>query len=75
MLRAVETLWGFELKAEDGHIGEISDLYFDDQTWKVRHFVAETGKWLQDKRVLINPRRIANLLPEQGNIEADVTMA
>ncbi len=75
MLRTVETLLGLKLKAEDGEIGEISDLYFGDQTWRVRHFVAETGRWLQDKRVLINPRRIVGLKPEQGSIEADVTMA
>jgi hypothetical protein len=64
MLRNADTMRGYRLGAADGEIGKVSDLYFDDDTWTIRYFVVQTGTWLDDKRVLIAPRRI-------GKVEAD----
>ena len=36
-------------------IGRCKDFLFDDQHWTCRYMVADTGKWLPGKRVLISP--------------------
>jgi hypothetical protein len=50
-----ERLLGFAIRATDGELGTIDDLYFDDETWGVRYFVVDTGGWLGGRRVLISP--------------------
>ena len=46
---------GYAIEAEDGRMGTVSDLLFDDRTWKVRWLVADTGGWLSGRKVLIHP--------------------
>jgi hypothetical protein len=46
-------LLGGPVLALDGEIGAISDFYFDDDTWTVRYLVADTGRWLRGRRVLV----------------------
>jgi sporulation protein YlmC with PRC-barrel domain len=55
MLRSVKSLTGFAIGATDGEIGKVKDIYFDDQTWKVRYLVVETGSWLFGRKVLLSP--------------------
>jgi len=55
MLRNMEELRNFTLGATDGEIGKVKDFYFDDQTWKLRYLVVETGNWLFGRKVLISP--------------------
>lgn len=61
MERNTESLIGYKLAATDGEIGEVTDFYFDDETWTVRYLVVKTGGWLSGRKVLISP---AALLPE-----------
>lgn len=53
MIRTAETLKHLELRARDGVLGKIKDLYFDDRRWTIRYLVVETGTWLNSRRVLI----------------------
>lgn len=55
MLRNLSTLNGFTIGAADGDIGRVTDFYFDDQTWTIRHLVVDTGRWLAGRQVLISP--------------------
>lgn len=55
MLRSIKSLIGFTMGATDGEIGKVKDFYFDDQTWKVRYLVLETGNWLFGRKVLLSP--------------------
>jgi sporulation protein YlmC with PRC-barrel domain len=55
MLCSVKNLTGFTIGASDGEIGKVKDIYFDDETWKVRYFVVETGGWLFGRKVLLSP--------------------
>ncbi len=48
--------------ATDGPAGRVVDLYFDDQSWKVRYLVIDAGGWFTPHPVL--------LLPESINAEA-----
>jgi uncharacterized protein YrrD len=55
MLRNVTELKGYSIRATDGLIGKVADVYFDDNKWTVRYLVADTGGWLSDRKVLITP--------------------
>jgi uncharacterized protein YrrD len=57
-------LFGRAIEAQDGHIGSLHDLYFDDQVWTVRYLVIDTAKWLPGRKVLISPE--ATLQPWHG---------
>ncbi|NLX06561.1 MAG: PRC-barrel domain containing protein [Phycisphaerae bacterium] len=55
MFRNATQLEGYTLEAQDGQIGSVKDFYFDDSRWIVRYLVADTGRWLPGKLVLIAP--------------------
>jgi uncharacterized protein YrrD len=55
MLRNLQDLHKFSIRASDGDIGHVTDFYFDDQAWVVRYLVVETGSWLSSRKVLISP--------------------
>ncbi len=55
MLRNTKDLKNFALRATDGEIGHVKDLYFDDDAWVLRYFVVETGSWLSSSKVLVSP--------------------
>src|SRR4030095_6096546 len=55
MLINAQNLKGAAIIARDGAIGEVDDLYFDDENWTVRYLVVDTGAWLFRRKVLISP--------------------
>jgi hypothetical protein len=55
MLRSIHDLNNYILAARDGEIGRCKDFLFDDRHWAVRYMVADTGKWLPGRKVLISP--------------------
>lgn len=65
MLHSIQNLIGFTMGATDGEIGKVKDFYFDDQTWKVRYLVVETGNWLFGRKVLLSP--VALQTPDWDN--------
>ena len=62
-LRTGSQLRQARVEAEDGEIGSLHDIYFDDQTWAIRYLVIDTAKWLFGRKVLISPEAMA---PPQG---------
>jgi uncharacterized protein YrrD len=46
MLQSRKQLYGHQLGASDGDLGQVKDFYFDDQSWAVRYVIADTGTWL-----------------------------
>jgi uncharacterized protein YrrD len=63
---------GKPIDAQDGHIGSVHDLYFDEQTWSVRYLVVDTGKWLPGRKVLVVPDAI--LKPWHGEAAVPVNL-
>lgn len=61
MLFALNGLIGCPVAAADGDAGSVKDFLFDDQNWKVRWMVVDTGHWLPGRQVLIHPSAIAPL--------------
>jgi hypothetical protein len=65
MMRSTKEVMGYTLQAVDGDIGRCRDFLFDDVQWTIRYMVADTGKWIPDKKVLISPISLAE--PDWGS--------
>ncbi len=69
MKRSLKNLIGFTISAIDGEIGKVKEFYYDDETWKIRYLVVESGSWLFGRNVLIatnailTPDWMNNILP------------
>jgi len=63
MLHSIQQRYGEKLRASDGEIGHVRDFYFDDKNWTVRYIVADTGRWLAGRQVLISPHALGHLYP------------
>jgi hypothetical protein len=55
MERTINSLVGCRMEARDGDVGKVEDVYFDDESWKVRYLVLKTDDWLSGRKVLIAP--------------------
>src|SRR5579862_1875852 len=73
MLQSINDLQGFTIHAQDGDIGMIEDLYFDDEHWKIRYLVVDTGTWLTGRRVLISPASTKGVEWFGQTLPADLT--
>jgi hypothetical protein len=67
------SLHGFTIHAADGALGRIEDFYFNDQTWKIYHVVADLGNWLSDRKVLLLPELLGHADWRKKFIEARTT--
>lgn len=56
MMSIASALKGLSICASDGKVGSISDMLFDDRTWRLRWMVADTGNWLPGRLVLLHPQ-------------------
>ncbi len=65
MLFAVTGLQGCPVEGSDGRVGVVKDFLFDDQSWKIRWMVVDTGHWLPGRQILIHPSAIAPLEPPE----------
>ena len=64
MLHKAKALKGYTLVCLDGEIGQVEEFYFDDQYWTIRYLVAETGGFIDDRRVLLPPISFRSVDPE-----------
>lgn len=73
MLTNNKNLKGLVVRATDGEIGKVDQLYFDDQSWAIRYLTAETGTWLEERKVLISPYSILQTDWQAGRIDVSLT--
>jgi sporulation protein YlmC with PRC-barrel domain len=74
MLHKIKDLRGDALHAEDGEVGSVDDLYFDDEDWDVRYLVVNTRRWIPGPRVLVPPIAIDRDQPlASGDIRVELT--
>lgn len=55
MQRRLSAFNGYTIEAPDGKAGSVSDILFEDNDWKLRWFVIDTGSWLSGRQILIPP--------------------
>jgi sporulation protein YlmC with PRC-barrel domain len=74
MLSKVTTLNGYSIQnTNDETLGKVKDIYFDDRHWTVRYLVANTGKWLTGRKVLLSPYALVAVNADHENIVANLT--
>jgi uncharacterized protein YrrD len=74
MLSKVKLLNGYAIQnTNDETIGKVKDVYFDDRHWTVRYLVANTGKWLVGRKVLISPYAVVAVNEDAENVVAGLT--
>lgn len=73
MIRSIQQTRGVAIEATDGTIGDIHDIYFDDQEWTVRYYVVDTGKWLPGRKVLIPPHAVQQASPDHLGLPVNLT--
>jgi hypothetical protein len=73
MLSNISKLGGYTLGAKEGEIGSVEDFYFDDEAWTIRYLVADTGKWLPGRKVLISPLSLGKVNWDEKVLEVKLT--
>lgn len=68
MFRLTDDIQNWVLEATDGEIGSVKDFLFDDESWKVRYMVADTGNWLPGRKVLISPQSLGQPRPSDWRV-------
>jgi hypothetical protein len=58
MLRSAKELHKCTVRAVDGDVGYVRDLYFDDDTWTIRYVVVDGAALSPRRNVLISPMSI-----------------
>ncbi len=72
-LRSARELIGYSVEANDGTVGEVTDLMIDGRTWTIREIVVECGHWYAGKKVVVSTDKVARIDYEQGTVEVDST--
>jgi sporulation protein YlmC with PRC-barrel domain len=73
MLHSLNAIRGYAIRASDGEIGSLRDVYFDDQSTLIRYFVVDTGTWLSRNRVLLVPAVVGGIDAERGELVTGLT--
>lgn len=74
MLRAAKQLKGCLIRAEDGPMGRMGGVYFDDESWGVRYLVVDTGGLLPAEKVLILPDSVEGISEAMpASVRVDLT--
>jgi sporulation protein YlmC with PRC-barrel domain len=74
MLHKVKDLQGDPILAQDGEIGSVDDLYFDDEGWDVRYVVVNARRWIPGRKYLISPVAIdRERSMDEGDIRVELT--
>ncbi|WP_395715149.1 PRC-barrel domain-containing protein [Reyranella sp.] len=67
-------MMGYAARASDGAIGTISDLLFDDMTWRLRWVVVDTRDWLPQRQVLVPALLLGSPDPGRRELAIDLTV-
>ncbi|GAB2923659.1 PRC-barrel domain-containing protein [Paraburkholderia jirisanensis] len=59
--------------ASDGDIGNVEELYFDEEAWGIRYLVVKTGNWSDGRRVLVSPYSVIRTDPGALCIHVELT--
>lgn len=67
-------LKGYAILAKDGLLGTISDLLFDDGSWRLRWLVGDTRYWMPHHEVLLPARSLKAIDPGRRRVSVALTM-
>lgn len=73
MIRSYKKMQGTHIRALDGNMGRLKDVYFDDTMWSVQYFVAEFITWFSGKDVLVPPSAVSPF--DGASLKVELTKA
>jgi sporulation protein YlmC with PRC-barrel domain len=73
-LRSAKEVAGYRIRASDGEVGEVHDFIADDQTWRIRYLIVDTGRILPGRKVLLSVDWIKNVNWASSCVEVDVSV-
>lgn len=74
MLHKLRDLQGDAIHAEDGEVGSVDDLYFDDQGWDVHYLVVNARRLVPGRKYLVSPVSIdRERTLSEGDIRIELT--
>jgi len=73
MLLSVKALKGYNIRAQDGEIGKISDVLFDDHSWALRYLVLDEGGWLPRRKILVPQQFLGRPDWREGDFSVELT--
>jgi len=73
MLKTITHIKGFSIRATDGELGTVGQVYFDDVSWTVRYFTVDTGGWLGGRRVLISLYSVIGVNWAERRVDVSLT--
>jgi sporulation protein YlmC with PRC-barrel domain len=65
---------GSSIDAQDGLIGAVNDFLFDDDTWRIKWLVVDTGNWLPGRQVLIPMAAVETPSSQTSTLRVDMSM-
>ncbi|HWR54658.1 MAG TPA: PRC-barrel domain-containing protein [Bryobacteraceae bacterium] len=71
-LRSMREVTGYRIEAKNGQIGHVEDFLIEQETWKIRYLVVDTGALLPGKKVLLAPLWIDWIRWSERAVRADV---
>lgn len=72
-LRSANHTNGYVIEATDGSIGHVNDFLVDDDGWRIRYLVIDTGNWWSGKKVLVAPGWIRDVSWESYSVYLDLS--
>jgi uncharacterized protein YrrD len=73
MLINAHDMKGAAIIARDGAIGEVEDVYFDDEKWTARYLVVKAGALLFRRDVLVSPISIEKVDEANNQVIVNLT--
>lgn len=73
-LRSTNQVIDYNVKANDGDIGDVEDFIVEETNWKIEFIIIDTGKWFTGKKVLLSPDKIKAINWNTGNLVIDSTI-
>ena len=71
-LRSLNEVIGYRLQATDGDAGKVKDILINDTKWVIRYLVADAGRWILPKLVLISPEWVDQISWEEKRVRVDL---
>jgi hypothetical protein len=72
-LRSVGDTIDHAIHAGDGDVGHVDDFLVDDDGWRIRYMIVDTGTWLPGHKVLIAPQWIKEFDWSEARVIVDLT--
>lgn len=72
-LRSTRAVAGYQVHAQDGTVGHVSDFVVDETTWAIREVIVQAGHWYAAKKIRISPSDIQEISYERSAIFLSLT--